>query len=85
MAGYPDDIPPFDELVEQLKLLVPDIVFPDIELDLTGFITEVCKQGFPVVPYNVYSSGGGHLFSTLVMGDIRVPGPDIENRVLTVE
>ncbi len=34
MAGYPDDVPPLDVLVEELELLFPEIVLPDVELDL---------------------------------------------------
>ena len=56
--GYPDDVPPFDELVEELELLIPDIVLTDIELNLTRLVTEVSKQGLPMVPDNVYPSGG---------------------------
>jgi hypothetical protein len=85
MTGNPDDIPPFDELAEEIKLILSDIVFPDIELDLSGFIAEICKEGFSVVPDNVYSSGGGDQLSTLVMSDVCVPGFDIEHGMLPVE
>jgi hypothetical protein len=84
MTGNPDNISPFDELVEQIELLVPDIVLPDIELDLSGLVPEVGKEGFSMVPYNIYPSGSRHRFSALVMSDISITGLNLEHRMLPV-
>ena len=53
VAGHPDDVPPLDELVEEIELLLPDIVLPDIELDLAGLVPEVGKDGLAMVADNV--------------------------------
>ena len=85
VAGYPDDIPPLDELVEEIELLLPDIVLPDVELDLTSLVPKVGKQGLAVVADNVDPAGRGHGLGALVMGDIRVLRLDLGNSVLPVE
>ncbi len=85
VARYPDDIPPLDELVEEVELLLPDIVLPDVQLDFTTLITEVGKQGLAMVADNVDPAGRGHGIDTLVMGDIRVFRLDLGHRVLPVK
>ncbi len=57
VARYPDDVPPLDELVEEIELDLPDIVLPDVELDLAGLIPEVGKQGLAMVADNVDPAG----------------------------
>ena len=57
MTGNPDDISPLDELVKEFELFIAKIVFPDIQLDLSCFITEVSKYGLAVVPDNIDPSG----------------------------
>ena len=51
-----------DELVEEGKLLIAEIVLPDIQLDLSCLVTEVCKHRLPMVPDNVDPSGGRNPF-----------------------
>ena len=85
MAGYPDDVPPFNELIEELKLLLSEIVLPDIQLDLSRFITKIGKDCFPVVPDDKNSPRRRDLFRTLVVGYIRVGCFDIKNCVLPVK
>jgi len=85
MAGNPDDVSPLDELVEELELLLAEIVFTDIELDLTTLVPYVSKDGFAMVPDNVNPAGSGDRINTLFMGDICIAGLDIEHRVLPVK
>jgi hypothetical protein len=57
MTRYPDNISPLDKLVEEFELLIPKIVFPDIQLDLSCFVTEVSKHGLAVIPDNIDPPG----------------------------
>jgi hypothetical protein len=85
MASNPDDVSPFDELVEELELLFAEIVFTNIELDLATFVPYVSKDGFAMVSDNVNPAGSGDRINTLFMGDICIAGLDIEHRVLPVK
>ena len=85
MTRDPDDVSPLDELVEEIELLIPKIVFTNIQLYLSRLITKVSKHGLPVVPDNIDPSGRRYPFRTLVVSDISVLRFDIENRVLPVK
>src|SRR5665647_791977 len=49
MAGHPNDVPPLDELVEELELLLAEIILTDIELDLATLVPDVSKDGLAMV------------------------------------
>jgi hypothetical protein len=85
MAGNPNDVSPLDELIEELELLLAEIVFTDIELDLATLVPDVSKDGFAVIPDNVNPAGSGDRINTFFMGDICIAGLDIEHRVLPVK
>ena len=85
MPGHADDVPPLDELVEEIELFVPEIVLPDIELDLTRLVPEVGKDGLAMVPDNVDPSRGRDALRTLVMRDLCVFCLDLLHGHLTVE
>lgn len=85
MAGNPNDVSPLDELVEELELLLAEIVFTDIKLDLATLIPYVSKDGFAMIPDNVNPACSGDRIDTLFMGNICIAGLDIEHRVLPVK
>ena len=85
MAGNPNDVSPLDELGEKLELLLAEIVFTYIELDLATLVPYVSKDGFAMVPDNINPACSGDRINTLFMGDICIADLNIEHGVLPVK
>ena len=60
-AGHPDDVAGVEIFLEELKGLIANVVFPDIELDAGRGVPDIDEDRFAVVADDVDPSGGADL------------------------